>query len=152
MPGTLRYFGTSILSKSTLREVPSLDTRVGSLPMLSMSSAVRLFGLTPRALRFYEEKGLLSSKRDRQNSRWYDGEARGRIEWIARLRRADLSLADIREILLARDRGEPIYDIVQEKVQLRRIHWATLIENADAVLASVSEIAPHHQPVRRQER
>lgn len=75
------------------------------LPRLGMSGAMRLFGLTARALRFYEEKGLVEARRDRLNSRYYDPVARGRLEWIARLRKAGVSLPDIEDVLGAEQDG-----------------------------------------------
>ena len=63
------------------------------LPRLGLSNAMRIFGLTARALRFYEEKGLIEAHRDRLNCRYYDATARNRLEWIARLRREGLTLA-----------------------------------------------------------
>lgn len=53
---------------------------------LSVTDARRLFGLTGRALRFYEEIGLVSAHRNRYNARWYDPAGRRRLEWISRLR------------------------------------------------------------------
>jgi DNA-binding transcriptional MerR regulator len=75
------------------------------LPRLGMSGAMRLFGLTARALRFYEEKGLVEARRDRLNARYYDPVARGRLEWIARLRKAGVSLPDIEDVLGADEEG-----------------------------------------------
>ena len=49
------------------------------LPRLGMAGAMRLFGLTARALRFYEEKGLVEARRDRLNARFYDPAARRRL-------------------------------------------------------------------------
>jgi DNA-binding transcriptional MerR regulator len=56
------------------------------------------FGCTPRALRFYEDKGLLAPRRDGLN-RVYSHKDRGRLQLILRGKRVGLSLADIREML-----------------------------------------------------
>jgi len=89
------------------------------LPRLGMAGAMRLFGLTARALRFYEEKGLVEARRDRLNARFYDPAARRRLEWIARLRKAGVSLPDIEEVLHAEDdsRGR---DCALRKLEQRR--------------------------------
>jgi DNA-binding transcriptional MerR regulator len=71
----------------------------------SLRDLCDLFGLTPRAIRFYEERGLLESSRDRLNWRRYDSEARRRLSLIAALRRADLSVNDIFDILELGDAG-----------------------------------------------
>jgi len=56
------------------------------------------FGCTPRALRFYEDKGLLSPGRDGLN-RVYSYKDRARLQLILRGKRVGLALAEIREIL-----------------------------------------------------
>lgn len=56
------------------------------------------FKVTPRALRFYEDKGLLSPGRDGMN-RVYSHRDRARLVLILRGKRVGLSLAEIRDIL-----------------------------------------------------
>jgi DNA-binding transcriptional MerR regulator len=56
------------------------------------------FKCTPRALRFYEDKGLLAPARQGLN-RVYSYKDRGRLQLILRGKRVGLSLAEIREIL-----------------------------------------------------
>jgi len=56
------------------------------------------FKVTPRALRFYEDKGLLSPARDGLN-RVYSHRDRARLILILRGKRVNLSLAVIRDIL-----------------------------------------------------
>ena len=56
------------------------------------------FKCTPRALRFYEDKGLLSPARDGMN-RVYSYKDRGRLQLILRGKRVGLSLCEIGEIL-----------------------------------------------------
>lgn len=56
------------------------------------------FKCTPRALRFYEDKGLLSPARQGLN-RIYSYKDRARLQLILRGKRVNLSLAEIREIL-----------------------------------------------------
>lgn len=56
------------------------------------------FKATPRALRFYEDKGLLTPARDGMN-RVYSYKDRARLILILRGKRVGLSLQEIREIL-----------------------------------------------------
>ncbi len=56
------------------------------------------FKVTPRALRFYEDKGLLFPARDGMN-RVYNHRDRARLTLILRGKRVGLSLSEIREIL-----------------------------------------------------
>ena len=64
----------------------------------SISELAREFGITPRALRFYEDKDMLHPARDGM-SRVYSHRDRARVKIIVRLKRLGLPLADIREIL-----------------------------------------------------
>lgn len=56
------------------------------------------FGITPRAIRFYEDQGLLSPERRGQN-RIYSRRDRARLAWVLRGKRVGFSLADIREMI-----------------------------------------------------
>ena len=56
------------------------------------------FKCTPRALRFYEDKGLLAPARDGMN-RVYSYKDRARLQMILQGKRVGLSLAEIGEIL-----------------------------------------------------
>lgn len=106
------------------------------LPRLGMSGAMRLFGLTARALRFYEEKGLVEARRDRLNSRYYDPVARGRLEWIARLRKAGVSLPDIEEVLVAHDDGCG-HECAVGKLERRREALAAQLSQLTEVMAEL---------------
>ena len=63
------------------------------------------FGVTARALRFYEDEALLGPER-RGTQRLYSPRDRARLAWILRGRRVGLSLADIKELLDLYDLGD----------------------------------------------
>jgi len=63
------------------------------------------FKVTPRALRFYEDKGLLSPARDGMN-RVYHNRDRARLQLILRGKRVGFSLVEIREILELYDEND----------------------------------------------
>jgi len=64
----------------------------------SISELAREFDVTPRALRFYEDKGLLSPTRDGLN-RVYSATDRARLKLILQGKSVGFSLSDIREML-----------------------------------------------------
>jgi DNA-binding transcriptional MerR regulator len=64
----------------------------------TITQLCREFGATPRALRFYEEQGLLSPGR-RENQRVYSYKDRARLALTIRGRKVGLSIAEIRDIL-----------------------------------------------------
>ncbi len=73
--------------------ISAADSRV-----YTISELAREFGVTPRALRFYEDKDMLHPARDGM-MRVYSNRDRARLTIIVRLKRLGLPLADIREIL-----------------------------------------------------
>jgi DNA-binding transcriptional MerR regulator len=64
------------------------------------------FQISPRALRFYEEKGLIKPRRGVQKTRHYSRADFNRVKVISWGRRAELSLEEIRELLDDYDRGD----------------------------------------------
>ncbi|HVK43024.1 MAG: transcriptional regulator [Phenylobacterium sp.] len=72
----------------------------------TITQLCREFGTTPRALRYYEEQGLLSPSRDGQ-ARIYSYRDRARLILILRGKSVGLALAEIRDIfdLYGRDDG-----------------------------------------------
>jgi DNA-binding transcriptional MerR regulator len=64
------------------------------------------FAISPRALRFYEEKGLIKPRRGVQKTRHYSRADFNRVQVISWGRRAELSLEEIRELLDDYDRGD----------------------------------------------
>ncbi|MEM6627356.1 MAG: MerR family DNA-binding transcriptional regulator [Pseudomonadota bacterium] len=77
----------------------------------TISELAREFGVTPRALRFYEDKDLLHPARDGLN-RVYSVRDRARVKLIMQGKRVGFSLADIREIL-------DVYSLEGHRAQLR---------------------------------
>lgn len=63
------------------------------------------FGVTARALRFYEDEGLIAPER-RGLSRIYSKRDRARLAWILRGKRVGFSLAEIREMVDLYDAGD----------------------------------------------
>jgi len=70
------------------------------------------FGVTARALRFYEDEKLIAPAR-RGTARIYSERDRARLTWILRGKRVGFSLDDIREMLDLYDVGD------QQQTQLR---------------------------------
>ncbi len=73
------------------------------------------FGVTARALRFYEAKELLSPDRTGQR-RLYTRRERARLKLILRGKRFGLSLEEIRQLLALYDIGD------QQATQIARAH------------------------------
>ena len=105
----------------------------------SISELAREFDVTPRAIRFYEDQGLLAPKRDGQR-RIYSPRDRTRLKLTLRGKRLGLSLSEIRDLI---DMYEPGRD---ERPQLERFlavleaHKAGLLQQREDIEAQLSEI------------
>lgn len=75
------------------------------------------FSVTPRALRFYEDEGLIGPER-RGTQRIYSHRDRARLAWILRGKRVGFSLAEIKEMIDLYDVGDGRR--VQKQVTLER--------------------------------
>jgi DNA-binding transcriptional MerR regulator len=71
----------------------------------SISDLCAEFGVTPRALRFYEDEGLIAPER-RGTQRVYSHRDRARLAWILRGKRVGFSLGEIREMIDLYDVGD----------------------------------------------
>jgi DNA-binding transcriptional MerR regulator len=115
----------------------------------SISELAREFDITPRAIRFYEDQGLLAPRRDGQR-RIYSPRDRTRLKLTLRGKRLGLTLSEIRDLI---DMYEPGRD---ERPQLERFlavleaHKASLLQQRADLEAQLSEIQAFEKKVRRQ--
>ena len=77
----------------------------------SIGEMCEAFGVTARALRFYEDERLISPER-RGTARLYSDRDRARLTWILRGKRVGFSLSEIRELLDLYEIGD------QQKTQM----------------------------------
>ena len=85
--------------------VPSDAALSGDAESFTITDLAAAFNVTPRAIRFYEDQGLISPQRQGQN-RIYSRRDRARLAWILRGKRVGFSLAEIREMLDLYDAGD----------------------------------------------
>ena len=105
----------------------------------SISDLSEEFGVTARALRFYEDEGLISPLREGL-SRVYTRRDRGRLAWILRGKRVGFSLAEIREMIDLYDADES--HEVQRRVTVDRCRdrIALLERQKDDIDAAIAEL------------
>jgi len=80
--------------------MPANDDKTGCRGKTTISELAAEFGITPRAIRYYEEVGLLSPHRNTPTSqRLYDERDRARLKLILRGKRFGYSLSELVDIL-----------------------------------------------------
>ena len=121
---------------------PAAADSSGRAATYSISDLAREFALTTRAIRFYEDCGLVTPRRNGR-ARIYGERERVRIKLILRGKRLGLALAEIGELL-------DLYEVARnERAQLskflalladRRARLFQQKEDIDAVLAEIDGI------------
>ncbi|HEV2817938.1 MAG TPA: MerR family transcriptional regulator [Allosphingosinicella sp.] len=112
--------------------------------LLDIREVVRRTGLTSRALRFYEARGLVAPLRTHSGRRLYGAQALERINQIVALKRAGLSLAQIQRLTARRPLDlVRLIDAQLEALEARRSE----ISEARALLLSVKSRIDRGEPV-----
>jgi DNA-binding transcriptional MerR regulator len=109
-------------------------------PTYSISALAQEFALTTRAIRFYEDEGLLAPAR-RGQTRIYGERERTRIKLILRGKRLGLALSEIRElfdIYAAAGNERPQLVKFAQMLADRRAMLLQQREDIDAVLAEIA--------------
>ena len=116
----------------------------------SISELAREFDLTPRAMRFYEDMGLLQPERAGPGgrNRVYSARDRTRLKLTLRAKRLGLSLTEAKEII-------DLYDSPRDTgVQLRKFldvlvgHRKQLEEQMADLQANLEEVREHEEEAR----
>ncbi|HCE10125.1 MAG TPA: MerR family transcriptional regulator [Oxalobacteraceae bacterium] len=121
------------------------------MPTYTITELAREFDITPRAIRFYEDQGLISPKREGAGGRTrvYTARERTRLKLTLRGKRLGLTLSEIKGLV---DMYESPTD---SSAQLKRFlvvlaqHRETLEQQREDLEITLDEIAAHEAECRR---
>lgn len=107
---------------------------------MRIGEAAAAAGMSTKALRFYEERGLLpEAERSPNGYRDYGPAALSRLGFIARGRAAGLSLSQIGQILAVRDRGQAPCSHVRGLIEAQLAELDRQIDELTALRAMLAE-------------
>jgi DNA-binding transcriptional MerR regulator len=115
----------------------------------SISELAREFDVTPRAIRFYEDQGLLSPRREGQR-RVYTPRDRTRLKLTLRGKRLGLTLSEIRELIDMYEPGRDARPQLERFLALLEAHKKSLLQQRADLEAQLAEIRTFEKRVRKQ--
>ena len=102
--------------------------------MLDTKQVVKLTGATSKALRYWEAQGLLTTVRADNDYRLYSPTQLTKIFYIMSLRRLDLPISEIREILSADKDEKSVLTDHLKRLRKRQLELTDLIDHLDEKL------------------
>jgi DNA-binding transcriptional MerR regulator len=109
----------------------------------TISDLAKEFGITTRTIRFYEDQGLLSPRRE-GTSRIFSARDRVRLKLALRGKRLGFSLAEIRELFelydISRDEQRQLQEFLA-RLERRRAHLEQQREDIEVMLNEINFFA-----------
>ena len=115
----------------------------------SISELAREFDVTPRAIRFYEDQGLLAPRREGQR-RVYTPRDRTRLKLTLRGKRLGLTLSEIRELIDMYEPGRGERPQLERFLAVLEAHKKSLLQQRADLEAQLAEIRTFEKRVRKQ--
>jgi len=136
--------------RAAARNVEDLSAQAPAEALYGITELCRAFELTPRAIRFYEDKGLLTPRRV-NGARVYTQRDRARLSLIQRAKGLGSSLAEIKQFLdLYGTHGEGRTKQLEFTLERTGQAIAELEQKRSAIEATLAELRMINTMVRQQ--
>ena len=129
----------------------SHDQSILAMPQTySISDLAREFDLTTRAMRFYEDMGLLQPQRSGPGgrNRIYSGRDRTRLKLTLRAKRLGLSLTEAKDIIDMYDSPRDTAAQLEKFLQVLAIHQQQLEAQMTDLQANLEELKVHQREAK----
>ena len=121
---------------------------MGAQRSFTIAELAAEFDVTPRAIRFYEDTGLLEPTRAGRN-RVYSQRDRTRLKLTLRGKRLGLSLQEILQLVRMYDSEADTAPQLEAFTAVLQSHRAQLEQQQEDIRVMLAEIAQHEQRCRR---
>jgi DNA-binding transcriptional MerR regulator len=126
------------------------DGGYGLIQTFSITELAREFDVTPRAIRFYEDQGLLAPARaGSAKSRVYSSRDRTRLKLTLRGKRLGLALSEIRELIDMYESPKDEAAQLTKFVEVLASHRAQLEQQRIDIEAQLKEIGAFESQCRK---
>jgi DNA-binding transcriptional MerR regulator len=123
------------------------DAALAEPPSFTITELAQEFDITPRAIRFYEDVGLLEPARAGRN-RVYTARDRTRLKLTLRGKRLGLSLQEIKQLVDMYDSGTDDRPQLEAFLLVLGEHRRQLAQQLEDIQVTVAEIAQHEERCR----
>ncbi|MET3432751.1 DNA-binding transcriptional MerR regulator [Herbaspirillum seropedicae] len=121
------------------------------MPTYTITELAEEFAITPRAIRFYEDHGILNPKREGVGGRHrvYPARERTRLKLTLRGKRLGFTLSEIKDLIDMYESPKDTQAQLQRFLGLLQQHREKLEQQREDLELTLSEIAAHEEECRR---
>ena len=123
---------------------------MASSQTFTISELAQEFDITPRAIRFYEDQGLLTpERRGAGSARVYSSRDRTRLKLTLRGKRLGLTLSEIRELIDMYDSPKDEAAQLKKFLEVLANHRALLTQQREDIEAQLRELSAFEAQCRK---
>jgi DNA-binding transcriptional MerR regulator len=121
------------------------------MPTYTITELAREFDITPRAIRFYEDQGLLSPSREGAGGRTrvYSARERTRLKLTLRGKRLGLTLSEIKSLVDMYESPKDSAAQLNRFLEVLARHREVLEQQREDIDVTLAEIASHEERCRQ---